>query len=259
MILLKEQWRSDRWTLLTWCLLVVFLMWLVGAMNRMLIETGVVAETEEMIRMLPPAVRALITVEAGTLVAGMAYGGIMPIAFIVFLATYVPGLISREIDRRNAEFLLALPVRRQSVLLSKWTGLATSLAILALVQWASLMVMGAGSQPIPYLWATANMYLLYLAAGTLLLLASLFIDDYPKSAGVSAGIVTTLFFVNTLTAETTGRLASLRKYLLFARFDSGPILAAGKVPWADMLVLAASTLALLYLAIRAFDAKQIAG
>lgn len=264
MVLLKQQWRSDRWTIFTWCVTVILLTWLVGGLYQVLNETGTLTEFEELMMSMPPAARALIGAESlsvlGSFMAGLEYGGIMSIVFLIFLATYVPGLISKEVDQRSSEFLLALPVKRRTVLASRWLGLAVSMAILSLFQWGSLVVVaGAEAQPVRYLVASANMFLLYLEAGTLLLLASIFVDDYPKSTGVCAGLVTALFFYNAMTESTTGFLSTVREALPFARFDANAIIGTGKVPGTDMAILAAGTALFYYLAMRAFDAKQVAG
>ena len=264
MVLLKQQWRSDRWTILTWCVTVVFLTWMTAGLYQVLDETGTLTEFQELVRTMPAAIRALFGPEGfdmfGSFVASVEYGTMMSISFMIFLATYVPGLITKEIDQRSSEFLLALPVKRSSVLGSRWLGLALTMAVMTLVQWVTLIaVTGTQAQPVRYLWASVNMYLLFLEIGTLLLLVSIFVDDYPKAAGICAGVVVLLFFFNGMTENATGFLVTLRSALPFARFDSGTIITTGKVPGADLALLAAGIAVVYYLAVRAFDAKQVAG
>ena len=262
--LLRRQVKSDRWTILTWCVTVALLTWLVGAMYNVLVDAGAMEDLLRMVESLPLGLRVLFgqggfTLES-TFIAEMEYTSLGSIAFVVFLSTYVPSLISKEIDQRTSEFLLALPVRRTDVLLSRWLGLAIALAIIAAVQCgAVLLVTGTGIPPARYLLAGANMYLLYLDVGTLLLLASIFVDDYPKATGISAGIATFLFFYNGVAGEAKGFTASLRRALPFSRFDVAAILNGGTVPWADLAVLATQTVVLLFLAVKAFEAKQVMG
>jgi ABC-2 type transport system permease protein len=264
MVLLRQQLRSDRWTIVTWCLTVVFLTWMTTGLYQVLNDTGTLTEFQKLVESMPAGVRALFGSQGfdmfGSFVASIEYGTMMAIAFMVFLATYVPGLISKEIDQRSSEFLLALPVKRSGVLGARWLGLAITMAIMTAVQWLTLVaVTGAQAEPVRYLWASINMYLLFLEVGTLLLLVSIFVDDYPKAAAVCAGLVVLLFFYNGMTENSTGLTSSVRKALPFARFDSQEILTGGGIPGADLALLAAGIAVLFFLAIRAFDAKQVAG
>lgn len=264
MTLLRRQVKSDRWTILTWCVTVALLTWLVGAMYNVLVDAGAMEDLLRMVESVPSAIRVLFgqggfSLES-TFIAQMEYTSLGSIAFVVFLSTYVPSLLSKEIDQRTSEFLLALPVKRTTVLLSRWVGLAIALFVIAAVQCAAvLLVTGTGISPARYLLAGANMYLLYLDVGTILLLSSVFVDDYPKAAGVSAGIATFLFFYNGVAGEATGLAASLRRALPFSRFDAVTILTKGTVPWTDMAVLAVETMVVLALAVKAFEAKQVTG
>lgn len=264
MVLLKQQWRSDRGTILTWCITVAFLTWMTSGLYQVLNESGMLTEFQNLVQAMPVAIRALFGPEGfdmfGTFVASVEYGALMSIAFMIFLATYVPGLISKEIDQRSSEFLLALPVKRSAVLGARWLSLAISMAIMTATQWVTLvLVTGDQAQPLRYLWASINMYLLFLEVGTLLLLVSIFVDDYPKSAGVSAGLVVLLFFYHGTTEQATGLLSTIREVLPFARFDSDAIISRGTVPGTDLALLALGTIVLFLLATRVFERKQVIG
>lgn len=264
MVLMRHQWRSDRWTVFGWCLTVVLLTVMVAWLYRALVASGAVAEFQEMVRSMPPAAQALLGAEGfdvhGSFVASLEYGGIMSIVLMILVATYVPGLISKEVDQRSSEFLLALPVRRRSVLLTRWLGLLVTLTIVVACQWVALVaVTGDEAEPGRYLVASLNLLLLYLATGTLLLLVSVFVDDYAKATGACAGIVTLLFFSNAVTESAAGLLGTVRKAMPFAWFEPSSIIAGRGIPGGDMLVLAAGTGVLLCLAVWAFDRKEVAG
>jgi ABC-2 type transport system permease protein len=264
MVLLKQQWRADRWTVLTWCVVVAFLTWMASGLYKVLNESGLLTQFQSLVLTMPPAFRALFGTEDfnlfGTFVASIEYNALMAITFMIFVATYVPGLISKEVDQRSSEFLLSLPVKRSMVLASRWLSMALSLAIITVVQWATLLIVtGEQAQPVPYLWASINMYLLFLQVGTLLLLVSVFVDDYPRSTAVCAGLVVLLFFYHGMTEEATGLLSAVRKGLPFARFDPGSVIGNGVVPVIDMTLLALGTAAILLMAVWAFDRKQVAG
>lgn len=264
MVLLKQQWRADRWTVFTWCVLVILLMWMASGLYQVLNEAGLLTEFQNLVRTMPPAFRALFGAEDfnlfGTFIASIEYNALMAITFMIFVITYVPGLISKEIDQRSSEFLLSLPVKRSTILASRWLSMALSLAVITAVQCVTLVIVtGEQAQPVRYLWASINMYLLFLQIGTLLLLVSVFVDDYPRSTAVCAGLVVLLFFYHGMTEEATGFLLAVRKGLPFARFSPDSILGNGVVPVTDMALLALSTAALLYVGVLAFDRKQVAG
>ncbi len=263
MTLLRQQWRSDRGTLLTWCVVVAFLTWMMAGLWEVLASTGALVEYEQMLKAMPPFVQAMVGKGNlnlfGAYVAGMEYGGVMSFAFIIFVAAYVPGLLTKEVEQRTSEFLLSLPVTRRSVIGVRWLGLVANLTALTLVQWIVLIgVAGPEAQPVRYFWASLNMLLLYVEAGTLVLLATVFIDDHSRAVGVSAALVTFLFFYNSMTESATGIVAAMRKALPFARFDPTAIIATGRVPGADIGILAVGSLVLLFLAVKAFDSKQVA-
>ncbi|MGE5579385.1 MAG: ABC transporter permease subunit [Bacillota bacterium] len=264
MVLLKQQWRADRWAVFTWCIVVAFLTWMASGLYQVLNESGLLTQFQNLVRTMPPAFRALFGAEDfnlfGTFVASIEYNALMAIAFMIFVTTYVPGLISKEVDQRSSEFLLSLPVKRSTVLVSRWLSMALSMAAITVAQWVTLLVVtGEQAQPVRYLWASINMYMLFLQIGTLLLLVSIFVDDYPRSAAVCAGLVVLLFFYHGMTEEATGFLSTVRRGLPFARFNPDSIIGKGVVPLTDMALLAFVTVVLLYLGVSAFDRKQIAG
>lgn len=264
MALLKQQWKSDRGTVLSWCVTVILLTWLVMGIYWVLAESGSLDFLAEMVAVMPPYVQALLGKGGfgvfGAYVTSMQYGGVMFITFIIFISVYVPGLISREVDKRSSEFLLSLPVTRTSVMNSRWLGLCGSLIALALSQWLTLIIVsGSDVQPARYLLASLNMVLVFLETGGLVLLVSVFIDDYARAVGIGASVATFLFFFSAMTENATGALSAVRRVLPFARFDASTILSSGSVPVADMMVLVAG-IAVLYLAtVKAFNSKQIAG
>jgi ABC-2 type transport system permease protein len=263
MALIRQQWRSDRGTLLSWCITVILLTWLVVGMYRVMASSGALADFEGMLRSMPPAVQALVGKAGfdvfGTYVSGMVYGGVMFITFIIFVAVYVPGLITREVDRRNSEFLLSLPVTRTLVMGVRWLGLVANLTSLTLCQWLALVILaGPDAQPARYFWASLNMFLVFMVTGGFLLLVSVFIDDYAKGVGVSAAVAMSLFFYNSMTEKGTGLALAVRKALPFFWFEPASIITSGEVPAADMVVLAAGSAVLFCLAARAFESKQIA-
>ncbi len=262
--LFKQHMRSQRGTILTWCITLGFLTWMMVAMYNLMAASGALQDFAEMVGVMPPYIRTLFGAGSvntfDTYVASMEYGGVVAIAFVIFLATYVPGLVSREVDERSSEFLLGLPVSRRVLVGARWLGLVTNLSVLALFQWIVLLAAaGKEAQPGPYFLASLNTVLVNIEIGTLLFLVSIFIDEYSRAVGACAGIVTCLFFLNSMIESATGILSTLRKVLPYARVDAAAILLHGKIAVADLVIPAVISVFLLCLTVRAFETKQIAG
>jgi len=261
--LLKQQWKNDRGNLLGWSLLIAFVSWLLVYMFWIMADTGIVGDLNKAVESMPPALRAVWGLQGTALTVGswieaMLYHGLFLVVFAIYTSLYVAGLITREADQRNLEFLLSLPVGRDQVLLTRWSGLIGGLAVLTLVHWLAIAVAaGAEVSRTALFWADVNMFLVFAALGGLLLVVSLFIDDYPRGVGISMGISLLLFFISTIEGSQ-GVLAAVQKMLPFHYLNPAEIIGAGHVPARDLLVLAAASLVFLGLAVQVFRRKQIA-
>lgn len=263
MTLLKQQWKNDRGSLLGWSLLMVFVSWLLVYMFRIMVDTGIVGDLNRAMESLPPAVRALWGLQgtAVTLsgwVQAMLYHGLFLVVLATYTSLYVAGLITREADQHSLEFLLSLPVGRDQVLLTRWAGLVSGLAFLSLVHWLTVTLSAGGEVGTAALfWADVNLFLVFTALGGLLLVVSLFVDDYPRGVGISMGISLLLFLLSAIEGAQ-GILAAVQKMLPFYYLNPAEVIGRGQFPGRDMLVLAAASLVFLVLAIYVFRRKQIA-
>ncbi len=263
MTLLRQQWKNDWGSLLGWSFLVAFVSWLMVYMFQVSVQTGIVGDLNAAVQGLPPAVRAIWGAEGGLLtltgwIEALLYHGLFLILLATYTSLYVAGLITREADQHNLEFLLSLPVGRDQVLVARWSGLVGGLAVLHLVHWATI-VATAGTQvsSAALLWADLNMLLVFAALGGLLLWVSLFIDDYPRGVGVGMGISLLLYFISTIEGAQ-GALAALQKLLPYYYLNPARVIGLGQIPTRDLFVLAAASLVFLGLAIQVFRRKQIA-
>lgn len=264
MALLRQQWRRDRGNLLGWSVTLALLTYYLAAAFHVFGDTGIMKQLATALETLPAGMKALFaagdpifTIQGW--VEGMLYTGTIQLIFLIFTGLYVAGLVTRESDQRSLEFLLSLPVERSRVLLTRWLGLVANLAVLHLIHWvAVVLAVGKDARPLAYLWADINMFLAFTAIGGLLLLVSLFIDDYPRGVAALEGIAIAIFFAEMALEGDAGWQAALRKVLPFHYFNPSKIIAGGRFPTVDALILAGVSLLFLALAVLFFNRKQVA-
>lgn len=265
MTLIKQQLKQEWLSLLVWGLVMGGLVFLTIALYRQMGEAMV--EMEEVVRQLPESVRAIYggNVSLRTLsgfLQAYGFGNWIWIPFLIYTALFAVSITTREIDRRTMEFLLALPVTRWQVLLSRWGGMA--LALLALhgmhlgAIWAGVLLNGQPAELGRYLLADLNSWLLMLAVGSLMMLVNLFVDDYSRGVGINLGIGLGLFAFHIGTEQATGTLQRVRELLPLAYYDPALIVGQGQVPWGDLAVLVGIIALSLPLSVAIFQRKQIA-
>lgn len=169
------------------------------------------------------------------------------------------GIVTREVDRRTIDFLLAMPVDRGQVILGRIGVLVINTALLALATWLILYVSladgGHGASLGGYALMIFIQWLLAMALSGLCLLSSMWIDDY--SFGVKAwmgGVATGMFLEFILRAVSTGRWS--RFWSPFSYVDAPEILRTG-LPAADVAVLVLLAVIGFGLSVQAFERKQI--
>lgn len=264
MVLLKQQWRGDRGNLIGWAVALALLNWFMVSMYRSLIASGMLSDLVTALEAMPAVMQAWLAggtplITFSGFVAGTLYNGMLPILLAIYVGLYIPGIITRDVDERNIEFLLSLPVRRTAVIVTRFLGFLAGLAGILLIQWASLLVVAArDGDASRYLIADLNLFLLFAAVGALILLVSVFVDEQTRGMAVSMALSLGMFFAHLLTEAATGAAARARKLLPFAHFNPGSIISFGKVAWWDLIGLAIAAAALVCLSIVAFQRKQIA-
>lgn len=169
--------------------------------------------------------------------------------------------ITREVDRRTIDFLLAMPIRRSDLLLARTAVMLVNTGLLtlgmALSTRFSLQAQGLQGYFRAYDLIFLNCWLLAVALGAIALLASLWIDDYALGVKLMLGLVSVAYFVEfVLRAVNLSRAARLLSP--FSYLDSTHILKHGSLPLGDALVLAAVALLAIGLSLPAFERKQIA-
>lgn len=266
MALLKQQFRSDWRTILGWSLVLTGLTWYLASMYWVFERSGVLAELERLIREMPPSVQALMGGQGiftmGTFegyIEQMVYSGFIQLLLAIYVCIYVPSLISREVDQGSMEFLLSMPIRRRSLVVSRWLGFIIQILLVCLLQWAiTTALAGETAKPAAYLLASLNMFLVLVAVGTMALLVSVFIDDYYQSVGASVTLGIGLFFANASLAERYKAWSWARILIPFSHLDVDKLIRQGHTPSSDMAVLAVMSIVLLGMTIISFERKDIA-
>ncbi|HWI51728.1 MAG TPA: ABC transporter permease subunit [Symbiobacteriaceae bacterium] len=268
MTLFRQHAKTEAISTLIWASVLGLVGFVTVYIWDVVVKSGSLETLEKVLENSQGALKALVGSGGVSLVSmdgwvqGYVLGGWISLLYVIFTALFVAGIVTREMDRRTMEFLLSLPVSRTQLLLSRWLVLAGSLALLNLVHYlgvlGGLAALGQAGHPARYAVAILNTLLLHLFLGTLMLLASLFIDDYGMGTGATLGIGLGLTFFHMGTSDATGALKSLRELLPLSWCDVQPIVMQGHVPWDHFSTLVVGTGLLLAISVWVFQRKQIA-
>lgn len=268
MTLFKQHAKSEAISTLVWAAILGVVGFFTTYVYEMMSASGSIDELQKAMANAQGVVKGLIGTGEGTFatldgwIQGYVLGSWITLPYVIFTALFVAGMITREMDRRTIEFVLSLPVSRTQMLLSRFGVLAGSLTVLHLANYvgvvAGVMALGQAGHPGRYALAVLNSLLLFLFLGALMLLVSLYFDDYGPGTGAMLGIGLGLNFFHIATADATGAVKSLRDWLPFGLHDVAGIVSRGEVPWGDLAILGGGALLFLGLAIWVFQRKQIA-
>lgn len=264
--LLKQQFRSDWRTILGWSFVLVSLTWYLASMYWVFERSGALVELEKLVKEMPPSVQALMggpgLFSLGTFegyIEQVVYSGFIQLLLAIYVCIYVPSLISREVDQRSMEFLLSMPLKRTSLVLSRWLGFVIQVLLVCLLQWAATTaVAGEVSKPVSYFLASVNLFLVLVSVGTMALLISVFVDDYYQSVGASVTLGIGLFFGNAVLSERYSAWSWARFLIPFSHLDADKIIRQDLIPGSDMAILAIISLVFLATTVMAFERKEIA-
>lgn len=265
MTLFKQHVRTEWRSILVWSLVLGITEVFLVVMGDSMQKSGALDGMVDMIASLPPAMRELygglvdLTTMSGWIMA-YSFGGWLHIPLLIFTGMYVVGLVTREMDRRTIEFLLAQPVTRGQVVIARWFSLAAALLVLNLTMSAGVavgvLITGATEVTAAYFVAGLNGALLYLAIGSLLLAVSIFVDEYGTGLAVVLGGGVGSYFLHAIGAEADNILGDIRKALPYELFTPREILE-GAFPTGDVAILALIAAVGLGLAVWLFQRKQI--
>ncbi|MCJ7831998.1 MAG: ABC transporter permease, partial [Actinobacteria bacterium] len=167
--------------------------------------------------------------------------------------------IAGEEERGTLDLLLSTPIRRSSVVLQKALAMVASLATLAAITWAALVV-GAqlANMDISVLrltQATIACSLVALTLGMLSLAIGAVSGSRAAAIGISAAVGVAAFLANAL-ARIADWLEPWRVLSWFHYYSDSQPLKNG-LDGLDAGVLAASAVVLVFLAVLAFDRRDV--
>jgi ABC-2 type transport system permease protein len=181
---------------------------------------------------------------------------LIPVLYAVIVAL---SIVTREVDRRTVEFLLALPVQRTQVLLARVAVMAVNVTVVIAGIWAVLRF-DMPAQGYEGSWAHLdvlfiNIWLLAFALGSLTLAASMWVDDYSVGVKLFLGIVVLGYFMEyVLRAATVSRAG--RVISPFSYVDISGVMRTGSISAGNAVVLAVAIVAGLAGSFWAFNRKQ---
>lgn len=258
----RQYLREQRLATLVWLGVVSFMAYgVVSAAPSMVHDNAII----EFARTLPAAFRRLIGdmlrykhpvdvfLEAKLL-------SFMPLLAAIFGVLSAMGIVAREVDRRNADFVMTLPVPRRRILLARFAAVTLNVAMLYLatflVLWAGLASVNvAGSLTGYAMFFTGHFFLTLLLAAVALLL-SLSIEDYALANRIAL-IFTVVLYVLFLANVMANGPSWLGKVFFFGWVDSVAVIADGRFPLGAVIFGILAITPVLFAGIRAFERKQI--
>lgn len=181
---------------------------------------------------------------------------LIPTLYAVIMALSV---ITREVDRRTVEFLLALPVQRTQVLLARLGVLAVNVTLVNAAIWAVLRF-DIPAQGYEGTWAHLNMlfvnlWLLSMALAAVTLAASMWIDDYSVGVKLFLGLVTLTFFLEYV-FRGAHMSRAVRLITPFSYADLAMVMRTGAIDALNAIVLVVAIAGGLAVSFWAFNRKQ---
>jgi ABC-2 type transport system permease protein len=263
--LFKQYFRAQRSGLLIWAGFNGFMGWALAATAKPMETASALGNfMTRIMERLPENLRALLGIAPGmspidSLIQAKL-GFWMAVALPVYGCLLAVAAVSREIDRGTADFLLALPVDRKQVLVTRWEVMAVNLAVVVLTTWSALsgglVMSGVTGNFRGYFWMIAQAGFVGLAIGSLAMLGSMWAPDYERAMKWSLAAVGVLFSVDlSMKMASMSRLA--RSFNPFSYFDTLEPLRHSGPMWTDAAALIAVSLAALWAALRVFQSKQI--
>lgn len=224
----------------------------------------------QVLEQMPPAFRAFLKAQdsvaiaatpAGYMGVGLRHVFILIIGAGFALAT-ASGAVAGQVGRRTILLLLARPVARWRLLLTRIADTLVGLVLLmgALLGGVLLGLATAGLTGVPLdrlVLAVGNALLLFAAMSGYGYLISACSSDGGRALGIAGGVTAVAFVVDFL-AGLWEPLELLGYASVFAYYDPGAVLTEGGVPWRDYLVLGATAVAGWAAALWVFQRRDIA-
>jgi ABC-2 type transport system permease protein len=264
-MLARDYWRREAGGLIGWIVALVVIILPSVALYQVMMNSDNMRELTRLIDSLPPPIRAMLGGDAGlTTMSGWlqatVFSLMLPLMALIYAALSSVSILTREMDRRTMDFLLALPIRRSQVILHRFGVQALNLAFMHAV---ALLAVGVGVgliDQVPqwqsYSIAMANSYLMALAALALLVCITVFLDEYSRALMTTLGVAMAIYFLP-IVLDQKSPVAFVTNLSLVAYYNPREVLTNGAVPSQDLLILGLLTIFFVWLSVRLFDRKQL--
>ena len=203
---------------------------------------------EQILEFVPESFRALLRAQGGFATSAQGFLAadyrhpIYLIGMSAFVIAAASGAVAREIERGSVLMLLAAPIARWKLLLSRMgallAGVLVILAVSVLGTWTGIQLTGLSGEVdmTVFLRVQLNTLALALAIGGLTMLLSARSSDGGQTTGIAAGVFTVMYFLDFL-AALWSRAEPFGPLSLFYYYDPQAISEFGGLPWRDLAVL----------------------
>jgi ABC-2 type transport system permease protein len=223
-------------------------------------------EYQKLVQNYPEPLLAVFGIEKSGLGTGAGYlqaelfSLMLPLMLVAYMIASCSAATAGEREAGTLEFLLAQPVSRRRVLLEKFLGLSTSLAIISaafvVVLVASTRLFDLGVAIPNVLAATASAYVLALLFGAVALLAGCVTGHRALAAGVASASAIAAYLLSTL-AALVAALKTFRPLSPFWWYSGNDPLRHGLEPL-HIGLLVFATLVCVAVAVVMFERRDLA-
>ncbi len=228
--IIKKEFRDKRTSLLVYCLVVVGLVWLyIGLYPSIQAQSAALSKVFES---LGPSIKAFGIKDIGfdTLEKFLSielFGITWPILTITFVAARTGQSLAGEIEKNTMGTLLALPISRANLFLSKYLGGLVALVIfVGITAFAALPIAwayGIGFQAINFVNLAILCLLFSWALYSLGMLLSALLNEKGHVYLAMGGVMMTMYIANVV-AGISDRLSWLQYGSLFHYFNASDVL-----------------------------------
>jgi ABC-2 type transport system permease protein len=211
-----------------------------------------------------PAIKVLLgslhwddSFESYLSVKGLTFTGLIAGGFMAWLAA---GFLSGEVDHKTIDLLLAQPIVRTRLVLTRYAAVITTVIILMAAMLIGIVVavkVLAIDTPIPWLaYTLVYMGMLTLAFGAIALFISAVLSDGRKAALTSLGVLILMYFMETV-GSIVDLLGPIRYLSLFHYARYNEMLMTRTLSMVDFGVMLAVAIVFVALATVAFQRRDI--
>ena len=261
--------KLSRIAFLTWAIILLAYAFLVTYMYN---YVKAVAGIQEMMEALPEGLKQ--AVGTAELDFDQFAGGVLdiriyisteyltwvPLMLLIYTVFYCGGLVSREAERRTLDLLLAQPLERYTLVLSKMAAFLTMVVILLSVSWIGI---GFGLTLIDVSLDLGRLALAHViilpfvlaVSGYCTLMSCLYLDPR-RSLAVSGSIAAGMYLLDII-AFSLGSFQWLENFSLVHHIDLLPVLLWGTVNWTGITIHLAVAVATFVAAIALFERRDL--